>query len=405
MKNKIILSSILTIALCLSMIAGSTFALFTSESKVDVSVSSATVSVTATPTELKMSSTLGTPLGSATQGTGDKANELTLENFVPGDFATFKINVKNDSTVAVKYRTVISISDDNGLAKGLVITIGDDVYTNTNGNGELASTDWTLINPTEGNTSVDVKIALPEEAGNDYQNKTCTLTYFVEAVQGNKVFETKVNSVEALVETLTNAEPGAVINAEGVTVDVTNIGASIPGGKVGYSIPAGVTIKNLEVVGSYRGGNYLTFEGVPGEEIVLENCTFEPSGRAMGVGFMSTEGGATSVVYNNCTFKGPIILEFVNNPDGVFTFNNCTFTKAASGNNYVMAHGGTHIFNGCTFDYTGVTQSNMGTVNTASVNCTSESDGSNATVVILNGCTRINCGTRKYGANSTLTIK
>ena len=401
MKNKIILSSILTIALCLSMIAGSTFALFTSESKVDVSVSSATVSVTATATAPEMGSTLGAPLGSAT-GIG---NALTLKNFVPGDYATFSIAIVNASNVAVKYRTVISVSNDNGLVSGLVVTIGNDVYTGTTGNGELASTDWTLINPTQGNATVNVKIALPEEAGNVYQGKTCTITYLVEAVQGNKVFEIKVNSVEALVETLTNAEPGAVINAEGVTVDVNNIGAAIPGGKTSYSIPAGVTIKNLEVVGSYRGGNYLTFEGAPGEEIVLENCTFEPSGRAMGVGFMSTEGGATSVVYNNCTFKGPIILEFVNNPDGVFTFNNCTFTKADGNSNYVMAKGGTHIFNGCTFDYTGLTQSSMGVINAATVNCTSESDGSDSTVVILNGCTRINCGTRTYGAKSTLTVK
>ena len=47
MKNQIIISSILTIAMCVSLIAGSTFALFTSNSEVNVSVSSATVSVTA----------------------------------------------------------------------------------------------------------------------------------------------------------------------------------------------------------------------------------------------------------------------------------------------------------------------------------------------------------------------
>ena len=91
--------------------------------------------------------------------------------------------------------------------------------------------------------------------------------------------------------------------------------------------------------------------------------------------------------------------------DGVSTYNNCTFTKAASENHYVMAYGGTHNFNGCTFDYTGVTQSNMGTINTACVNSTSESDGSNFTVVVLDGCTRINCGTRTYGLDSTLTVK
>ena len=88
------------------MIAGSTFALFTSESKVDVSVSSATVSVTATPSAPVMGSTLGTALGTATAN----GNSLTLENFVPGDYATFSIAIANASNVAVKYRTVISIS-------------------------------------------------------------------------------------------------------------------------------------------------------------------------------------------------------------------------------------------------------------------------------------------------------
>ena len=147
------------------------------------------------------------------------------------------------------------------------------------------------------------------------------------------------------------------------------------------------------------------FDGAFDQEVVLEDCSFEPSGRAMGVGFGSYEDGVGSIVYNNCTFKCPLILEFANNPDGVATYNNCTFTKAASGQNYVMAYGGTHLFNGCTFDYTGVTQSNIGTVNTASINSVSDSDGSNFTVVILDGCTRISCGTRTYGSKSTLTVK
>ena len=215
----------------------------------------------------------------------------------------------------------------------------------------------------------------------------------------------KVSSAEEFLAAIADAQPGAIIDATGVSIDVNAVGSDIPGGKKAVSVPGGITIKGLSVVGSYRGGNYFKFDGGSDLPTVLEDCTFEPNGRAMGVGFGSYEGGAESIVYNNCTFKGPIILEFANNPNGVATYNNCTFTKAASGNHYVMTYGGTHLFNGCTFDYTGVTQSNMGTINTASVNATSESDGSNFTVVVLDGCTRINCGTRKYGANSTLTIK
>ena len=215
----------------------------------------------------------------------------------------------------------------------------------------------------------------------------------------------KVSSAEEFLAAIADAQPGAIIDATGVSIDVNAVGSDIPGGKKAVSVPGGITIKGLSVVGSYRGGNYFKFDGGSDLPTVLEDCTFEPNGRAMGVGFGSYEGGAESIVYNNCTFKGPIILEFANNPNGVATYNNCTFTKATSGNHYVMTYGGTHLFNGCTFDYTGVTQSNMGTINAASVNATSDSDGSNFTVVVLDGCTRINCGTRQYGANSTLTIK
>ena len=215
----------------------------------------------------------------------------------------------------------------------------------------------------------------------------------------------KVTSAEELLSALSAVAAGTEIDATDVTVDINSIGTDAPGGIKAYYIPGGVTIKGLSVVGSYRGGNYFIFAGSPDQEIIFEDCTFETQSRAMGLGLVGDEGGSTSVVYNDCTFKGPIITNFVANTDGAATFNNCTFTKAASGNNYVMAMGGTHTFKGCTFDYTGVTQTNIGTVNTATVNACSDSDNSYSTTVILDGCTRINCGTRTYGPKSTLTIK
>ena len=216
----------------------------------------------------------------------------------------------------------------------------------------------------------------------------------------------KVNTSEELINTLATAETGAVIDAAGVTIDINAVGTGIPNGKMALDIPGGVTIQNLTVLGSYRGGNTLHFRAPADEEIVFENCTFSLSGRSMGFDFMTAEDGANSVVYNNCTFNGAIILECLDSTNAVATYNNCTFAKhPGGGNSYVMASGGTHLFNGCTFDYTGLTQSNMGIANTCTINVMSESDGSNTTVVVLDGCTRINCGTRKYGADSTLTIK
>ena len=214
-----------------------------------------------------------------------------------------------------------------------------------------------------------------------------------------------VSSVDEFIAALENVEPGTIIDATGVTIDINSAGYDSPGGIRAFDLPGGITIKGLDVTGSYRGGNYLVFGGTSDQEIVFEDCIFETVGRANGFGLVGDEGGVNSVVYNNCTFKGPIITNFVANPDGVATFNNCTITKTATGNNYVMAMGGDHIFNGCTFDYTGVTQSNMGTINAGCVNSTNDSSNTYFTDVVLNGCTRINCGTRKYGSQSTLTVK
>ena len=171
MKNKIIVSSILTIALCLSMIAGSTFALFTSESRVDVTVNAGTVDVDVDASNLTISSTLGTALGTADL----TDNVITLTNLVPGDYVTFTLKVTNKSNVTVNYRALIKAVEDNGLLDGLVIT-----YDN-----EFAS-DWKKLEPTTANVAeVVVTISLPETASNDYQNTSCKLAYVVEAVQGN----------------------------------------------------------------------------------------------------------------------------------------------------------------------------------------------------------------------------
>ena len=171
MKNKIIISSILTIARCFSLIAGSTFALFTSESNVNVAVTSGTVDVDVDASALTLGSTLGTALGTAEL----KENVITLTNLVPGDYVTFTLTITNKSNVTVNYRALVKTVEDKGLLDGLVITY----------NNAFAS-DWKKLEPTTANVAeVVVTISLPEDASNDYQNTSCKLAYVVEAVQGN----------------------------------------------------------------------------------------------------------------------------------------------------------------------------------------------------------------------------
>ena len=197
-RTKVIASALTTIALCLSLAVGGTFALFTSESKVDVNIATGTVNVEAkasdltlySPTSIKSNGTIIDDTNAATEsafangGTATlSGNTFTFTNLTPGDKATFKIVVTNKSTVNVKYRTSVTCVADNGLYAGLQIKIG--LATSA------TVTEWeTLSAPAAGEQVIkelDCSVELPATNNDDYQGKTCKIAFTVEAVQGNVV--------------------------------------------------------------------------------------------------------------------------------------------------------------------------------------------------------------------------
>ncbi len=189
-KSKTFLGAVLSIALCASLIAGATFAIFTSESKVNIAVTSGKVNVTATVDNLQLYSLDNIDLATLTgiekerteEGTfinggtaGLTGNTLSLDKLTPGDKVTFNVNIANNSNVTVKYRMRISIADDTGLANELNIKIGD--YT-----GRYV-TIWEELAPGEGNQTLACEIALPTTS--TAQGESCTISLLAEAVQGN----------------------------------------------------------------------------------------------------------------------------------------------------------------------------------------------------------------------------
>ena len=203
-----------------------------------------------------------------------------------------------------------------------------------------------------------------------------------------------VNSVDELLAAFENAKPGTVIDATGVEYTINSADF--------FYVPGGFTIKGLTVNAKYRGGNYIIYTGSADDVVTFENCTFGNSDRNVIAG--GSAGGPNSVVYNNCTFAGVFLSNFVDNPSGVAEFNDCTFTKAPTSNSnyqFTEAMGGTHNYNNCTFDYTGIKQTAMGVITSCCLNIYSETEYS--TAVVLNGCTFINCGTAQHGPHNTIT--
>ncbi len=204
MRKKVLISSILTIALCISLIAGSTFALFTSTSQVNVAVTSGKVSVVATASGLELGSTLGENLPE-TLAAAD-GNTITLDKMVPGDFITFTITIHNDSDVTVKYRTLFAMtSGDESFFNALKITVDQQVAEEVSplslddAAPAVATPAGTMLPGCE-DIVLNVKVELPESAGNEHQEKSCAFAYTVEAVQGNGEFETEYEKLSAAIQ-------------------------------------------------------------------------------------------------------------------------------------------------------------------------------------------------------------
>ena len=186
LKSKAIFSSIAAIVICLSLIAGVTFAYFTDTSQVNIAVTTGKVKVLATVDSdsvktKQLNEEYASGIDHMYGGTPVLADgSVSLGNVVCGDGIKFNIKVQNQSTIKIKYRTVVAFSSDDGLFTHLTVTIDDSVF-----NGVTATSSWTELEPGLPERTVEVSIELPAEASNLAQGKTCVISYRVEAIQGN----------------------------------------------------------------------------------------------------------------------------------------------------------------------------------------------------------------------------
>lgn len=188
-SSKIIITSILTILACVSLIAGATFALFTSESKTNIAVTSATVDLEATIGDITMKSTVGdgTPMGSYTHPVG--TNELTIERFTPGDYVEFNIDIANKSDIPVKWQLQISTDaesdEDKAFYKQLDIAVSGAVSADDLVNtGKASMSKWQPLEAGKSPDPLGVKVAFPA-AATQQTGGTVKLVVNVLAVQGN----------------------------------------------------------------------------------------------------------------------------------------------------------------------------------------------------------------------------
>ena len=100
---------------------------------------------------------------------------------------------------------------DDGLFDGLNVTIDDEAIKG------VTITNWASLaaGSTDADKSYSVVIELPENSGNEYQGKSCSIKFAVEAVQGNAYTEdrTVYNVTPATAQKCFDGEMGSLDNA------------------------------------------------------------------------------------------------------------------------------------------------------------------------------------------------
>ena len=197
MKKRILSVSILTIVLCICIIAGSTYALFMDDTKINIAVTAGNLEVIASiedgklltqspgdQTEFSRNDGSFANGGSAMIDPEDSSNIL-ISSMTPGDKLRFNIDVQNNSDIAIRYRVKWfsnASETDVDLADALNVTVQvndelqlnmterESAYYNVDAHGEI--------------TTLTVTVEFPDRAdNNDFRGAKANLSFVVEAVQ------------------------------------------------------------------------------------------------------------------------------------------------------------------------------------------------------------------------------
>ncbi len=363
MNKKIILSSVLSLALCLSLIIGGTYALFTSNSTTNIAATSGTVDVKATfeiaelysPTSIDMNGVVSNDKNAASTTFANggtvtiDGSDVTITNMTPGDKVTFKVDITNNSSVAFLQRIVMSCTDaDKTFFDQLVIGICDTIDGTYIDCSDYVSAWEPKAAVTTATTETKYfSVEMPATVNNDMQNKTCHFALSVNAVQGNTSTTLSLDKLQGEdAANLSGRVDVAALNAtlttdEGnkrLTIGDDNLKASavtqivFNGGVINTPFNGNVMNTGVEHHGTaeYDGGTAHVYNEHNGSWIVLN----VPTGTKVVFNDLTINGYYNFVAYNtssdvtiefvNCTFNGGWVGE--TNGFSNIIFKNCTFT-------------------------------------------------------------------------------
>ena len=431
--KKALLASVLALTLSSSMLVGTTFAWFT-----DSVTSSNNIIQTGTlDVSLEYSDEVLTDVNDAKWADASKGAIFNYSNWEPGYTAVKYVKIENEGSLDLKFTLSIIPNSEAGevnLADVIEVymvsgatTVERSALTPDSAYyvGNLTS----LMNDKDGAAYGVLYADDADKAGNVYEVYTIALKmstsegneYMGKNVGGgfavqllatqlasesdsfnneydkDATYTISVNSTNELVSSFENMTEATVFDATGVSLNVDTIGTTTDEMIVPtFSIPTGATVKGAEF--KIESASMISAEATAvSDTVVFDECDIVTADAdatdgmpAMAlVGEMGTTVSSTKYVFNNCTFKGYIMLNGIN-----VEFNNCTFVLSDENDGATYCSFGEYDFNNCTFNYENGT--NLIAFNTIYAD-------SYATVV-LNDCTLVGA-TYGNSTDSTITVE
>ena len=339
-------TTLVVFVVCLVLITGSTFSLFTSQTGANIAVTSGTVKMTANIVEnsltLLSKDVVQDPVegyyyfeNGGTAAFNEEFTKLTLTNITPGDKVEFTIALTNASNVNIQYRVNWAVKET--VAEGETVKLSDVLVAKAGTvNIEESTPTWTewdkpvLTDLSDRVRTINVSIEFPMGLEgvdyNSYMNKTLEIDFTVEAVQANGTMEydgfvavadgvltrdgeyyiSNANALTWLSAQSAETLSGKIVKlannidgvsgltlCEGMTLDGNGYALTYAGTEYDYHLVKpvnGCVIKNI-TLNNYR------IKGASNDSLVtLTNVTINMDNDLTGMDF---SGGSGKVVMNN----------------------------------------------------------------------------------------------------------
>ena len=341
MKKKLLITSVLVILMCVSLIGGATFALFTSEDVVNIAITSGKVEVEAVfgdfyyktfqnPewTLAENKTTTFANIGGSASVNGDT---LVLDKIVPGNGVKVNIEIKNNSDIAVKYMVKVELSGENV----------DEIVVTTACAKEIVDAGWLSLDAGADIDDLAVSVELPVEA--TVQGVVANVAISVFAVQGDATIwsgdtdDTWADSEETEYVITTAEELAGFAN-------LVNAGNTFKG----KTVKLGANIDLMGAEWEPIGNSGVSFQGTfDGQGNTIYNLFVNKEGASfVGLFGNTTVGTIKNLNIHNATVKGRLNVGVVAGNPYTTKYENITLTGLVQveGMSYVGGVGGKNAY-------------------------------------------------------------